>query len=219
MYFLKLFKHVSFIITNIGCYREAAITRNVGSAEWEIASRTNLSKEEEKELKNILSKYSAWVKWIISSDFALEFIADVERCKWSQETTKRKVVIEPVSVWLLSLVSFIQGYHNKYGADYKRKESPFVVRGMNECFRALSQQNLRLLIINISAKFCFSIPFILFRTLNLISNFLFVCWQQQVPIIPLKHSPRELSRYFNDSRGLTSRVICIGITRVTPLAW
>ena len=57
--FSKLFKHVPFGIANVGCYRKAVIIRSVGNSERETTSRTYLTKEEEKELKNILLKYNS----------------------------------------------------------------------------------------------------------------------------------------------------------------
>ena len=41
---------------------------------------------------------------------------------------------------------------NPYGVDYKRKELPLCVFGVNECSRCLRHDQLRLLIVNVTGR-------------------------------------------------------------------
>lgn len=63
--------------------------------------RSNLNETEERELEHILDEYVYNSLDYSTSLLSAEFVSDREDCRWSKESTKRKVKVEPEPVGLL----------------------------------------------------------------------------------------------------------------------
>lgn len=87
--------------------------------------------------------------------------------------------------------------------------------GINECYKELEKDNLRIILYNRAGLFFICFHYIITRQYCLGDSLLLLCLEKNIPIIPLKLDKNTLFSYTTEStKPITIRTTCLGITKV-----